>query len=123
MNLTGLPREFANNMTLQQATDDCVVLALDAACVHLRGAEREAALKAAIESYLGRTIRLRIEVADAAPDTPARVRARDEQARQQAAEAAIASDPNVQRFSEVFGAAVRPGSVRPRVQTETDPVN
>ena len=123
MNLTGLLREFASNMTLQQATDDCVVLALDAACVHLRGAEREAALKAAIESYLGRTIRLRIEVADAAPDTPARTRARNEQARQQAAEAAIASDPNVQRFSEVFGAAVRPGSVRPRVQTETDPVN
>jgi DNA polymerase-3 subunit gamma/tau len=108
---------------LQQTTDDSVVLALDAACVHLRGAEREAALKSAIETWLGRTIRIRIEVAEAATETPARQRTRDEQARQQAAEAAIANDPNVQRISEVFGAAVRPGSIRPRVPAETDPVN
>jgi len=123
LQLTGLLREFASNMALTSLGDGAIELALDPACANLRSAEREAALKTALESHFGRTLRLRVTVAAEAPETPARARARGEQARLRAAEEAIAADPNVRKLAETFGATVRPGSVRPRENAEAESAN
>lgn len=123
LQLTGLLREFALNMALADLGESAIDLALDPACANLRSAERESALKKALESHFGRTLRLRVTVAAEAPETPARARARGEQARQRAAEEAIAADPNVRKLAETFGATVRPGSVRPREDAEAESVN
>ncbi len=120
LQLTGLLREFASNMALTDLGESAIDLALDPACTNLRSAEREAALKTALETHFGRRLRLRVTVAAEAPETPARARARGEQARQRAAEEAIAADPNVRKLAETFGATVRPGSVRPRENAEAE---
>jgi DNA polymerase-3 subunit gamma/tau len=120
LKLSGLMREYASNMAVTEFRDSAIHLALDPACANLHSAERESALKKALEAHLGRALRLCVTVAAASPETPARARTRGEQARLRAAEDAIAADPNVRKLTETFGATVRPGSVRPRETADAD---
>jgi DNA polymerase-3 subunit gamma/tau len=59
-------------------------------------------------------VQLEVLIEQVAEETPARRQARMTEARQQAAEAAIAGDEYVKDFQDTFNAQVRPESVRPR---------
>jgi DNA polymerase III subunit gamma/tau len=50
---------------------------------------------------------------DAAPASPAQLDQQRATDRQRAAESAIENDPAIRAFKDMFGASVKPGSVRP----------
>ena len=75
----------------------------------------ESRLAEALSQHYGEAIRLEITQAEAPGEifTPARRDAIAAEDRQRAAEQSIDSDPAVRAMREVFGATVRPGSVKP----------
>ena len=93
---------------------EVVRLSLDPRAKHLLQDERRAAIERALSLQLGAAIRLQIELAmDVVAASPAQLDQQRETDRQRAAEAAIEADPAVRAFKELFGASVKPGSVRP----------
>ena len=114
LKLGGLVRELANNSVIEEAADDGLKLVLNAAHASLLNRERETALREALEQHFGRALRIAIRVGEAAGETPAQERRRQEDQRQQAAVAAIEQDPNVEALKQAFGARVNPASIRPK---------
>ena len=114
MTLDGLPKQLARNCAWAAREGDVVRLSLDPRAKHLLQDERRAAIERALSLQLGQTIQLTIElVMDAAPASPAQLDQQRASDRQLAAEAAIESDPAIRAFKEMFGASVKPGSIRP----------
>ena len=92
-----------------------VRLRLDPAGESFRRPQIETRLAEALSQYFGEPVRLDITQAEAPGEilTPAKRDAIAAGDRQRAAEAAIESDPAVRAMRDVFGATVRPGSVKP----------
>ncbi len=88
----------------------------------IRRPQLEQKLAAALSKYFGEPVRLEFLPATTSAMTvvvteeltPARRDARAAEERQRAAEQAIDNDPAVLALREVFGATVKPGSVKPR---------
>ena len=113
MTLEGLPKQLARNCAWAGRDGDTVRLSLDPRAKHLLHDERRTAIERALSAQLGATIRLTIELAmEEALASPAQLDQQRVSDRQRAAEAAIAADPAVRAFKDMFGASVKPGSVR-----------
>jgi DNA polymerase III subunit gamma/tau len=112
LGLDGFAQQLARHCGWVGRQGATVTLGLDPRMKHLLAEDRRAAIERALARQLGEPIRLVIEAADAG-DTPARRDERREAERQQAAEAAIESDPVVRALKEKLGATVRAGSVQP----------
>jgi DNA polymerase III subunit gamma/tau len=115
LGLQGTAKHFAANCVLLERKAGLVRLRLDPAGDSFRRPQIESRLAEALSQHYGETIRLEI-TQDAAPGdvaTPARRDALAAEDRQRAAEQAIDGDPAVRAMREVFGATVRPGSVKP----------
>ncbi|MDA8364983.1 MAG: DNA polymerase III subunit gamma/tau [Gammaproteobacteria bacterium] len=115
LRLAGLMRELASHTTLDSSTDNMYCLTLDQSMGHLLNKEREGALREALAELLGRPVTLRVQVGVPAVETPAQVRIRASDERQQAAARAIEDDPNVRALEQTFNARVSPGSVRSKL--------
>lgn len=114
MTLEGLPKQLARNCGWAGREGDVVRLSLDPRAKHLLQDERRAAIERALSLQLGQAIHLKIELAmDATPASPAQLDQQRATDRQRAAEAAIENDPAIRAFKDMFGASVKPGSVRP----------
>jgi DNA polymerase III subunit gamma/tau len=115
LGLQGTARHFAANCVLLERKAGLVRLRLDPAGDSFRRPQIESRLAEALSQHYGETIRLEITQAEAPGEifTPARRDALVAEDRQRAAEQAIDSDPAVRAMREVFGATVRPGSVKP----------
>ncbi len=114
LGLTGVNAQLANNTVVESFGDDKLVLTLDESLAQLHNRERETALKTALNNYYGKPVRLELRVGRPAAETPAAARTREDEERQQAAVAAIESDPNVAALKEQFNARVTPQSIRPK---------
>ncbi|PTU32112.1 DNA polymerase III subunit gamma/tau [Stenotrophobium rhamnosiphilum] len=113
MTLDGLPKQLARNCAWAGRDGDAVRLSLDPRAKHLLHDDRRAAIERALSAQLGVTIRLTIELAmEEALASPAQLDQQRVSDRQRAAEAAIEADPAVRAFKDMFGASVKPGSVR-----------
>ncbi len=115
LGLQGTAKHFAANCVLLERTAGLVRLRLDPAGDPFRRPQIESRLAEALSQHYGETIRLEIVQAEApgAILTPAKRDAIAAEDRQRAAEQSIDSDPAVRAMREVFGATVRPGSVKP----------
>lgn len=114
MTLDGLPKQLARNCAWAGREGDVVRLSLDPRAKHLMQEERRVAIERALSLQLGQTIRLSIELAmEVALDSPAQLDQQRVSDRQRAAETAIENDPAIRAFKDMFGASVKPGSVRP----------
>ncbi|MBP6107515.1 MAG: DNA polymerase III subunit gamma/tau [Steroidobacteraceae bacterium] len=115
LGLQGTARHFAANCVLLERKAGLVRLRLDPAGDSFRRPQIEARLAEALSQHFGETIRLEITQAEAPGEifTPARRDALAAEDRQRAAEESIDCDPAVRAMREVFGATVRPGSVKP----------
>ena len=111
--LQGPTGQLAAHCMLVSLTGDVVKLRLDAANAHFRRAQLEDKLVQALSRHFGRTLRLEITEGEPAVMTPARHQAQAADERLKAAEQAIESDPAVRAMREVFGATVKPGSIKP----------
>ncbi len=111
--LTGMVRQFALNCVPASFADGLLSLRLDAAAADRRTRQIEEKLLLALVKFLGREIRLSIEVAGPVLATPARQRAFAEQDRASIAAAAFEDDPAVRGLRERFGAEVDAASIKP----------
>jgi DNA polymerase III subunit gamma/tau len=115
LGLQGTTRHFAANCVMLERRAGLVRLRLDPAGDSFRRPQIESRLAEALSRHYGETIRLEITQAEAPGEifTPANRDALAAEDRRRAAEQSIDSDPAVRAMREVFGATVRPGSVKP----------
>lgn len=112
--LAGMSKMFANHCSLLSQDDNQVVLALSKRHDSLKNETVLAKVETALQSfYQNKALRLKIELQDADPESPAARQKRHAAQLQLEAEASIGSDPVVDNLKAQFGAEVVPGSVRP----------
>lgn len=109
----GAARQLASHCAYRGREGATLRLALDAAQQTLRTPALVEKLSQALSRHLGETVRVEIELAQAAPDTPARAVERDAEAKLDAARRSLDEDPAVRAFRDKFGATVKPDSIRP----------
>lgn len=114
LGLTGLLRELITHTTLESHVEGDMVLVLEESHAKLFNKDRESDLKSALEKYYGNPIRLKVRIGNHAVDTPAKEKNRILDEQFQAAAQAIADDPNVRAFQDMFNARVNPASIRPK---------
>ena len=112
LDLGGAARQLAAHCALQAREGDVLHLQLDPQHAHVRTRALEDKLAQALGRHFAAPIRLQIELAVTAPDTPARAEQQQEAAALDAARVAIETDPTVRALREKFGASVRADSVR-----------
>jgi len=115
LGLQGSARHLAQHCVFVERKAGVVRLQLDPAGESFRRGPIEQRVAEALSQHYGEAIRLEI-VAGEVPDeilTPARRDALATADRQRAAEQSIDSDPAVRAMREVFGATVKPGSIKP----------
>jgi len=112
MNLTGLPRELANNCILESVDDQQCRLILDPK-YQIKGTRSEEKLQQAVQKYYAKALKLVIKTGTIASDTPAVKNHKQKLNRQQEAVDAIESDENIQALKTNFDARVIPGSIEP----------
>lgn len=111
--LGGMARQLALNSICTAFEAEALRLTLDVRHKHLLSEDNRRALEAALRQQTGRELHLVVDVGIGSLDTPAAQAEAARDARQKAAEAAIAEDPAVQAFQQHFGASVRAGSIKP----------
>ena len=111
--LQGPATQLAAHCALTAKEGNRIHLALDAEGVTYRRPALEEKLTAALSAWCGEPVRLEITIAEAAPETPARLQKLAADDRLQNARESIDSDPNVRAMRDIFGATVQPDSVRP----------
>lgn len=110
----GMARQLAMHCAIREQTDSSLVLVLDPQYSHLLSEERRSELEQALHQQ-GQKLSLRIEGEAPPPEvmTPAQAAEAARKQRQLDAEDSIERDPIVLEMKKLFGATVRPGSVRP----------
>jgi DNA polymerase-3 subunit gamma/tau len=118
LELSGGPKQLANNCALLGREGATVRLALDARSASMRTRGFEDMLAQALSRYFGTSVRLEIELRDAIADTPALAAQRDEAQQRSQAQMAFDADPVVGAFKQRFGASVLSDTVRPIKSSE-----
>jgi len=113
MKLDGITKQLAVNCMLEKLDDQVCLLTLDATHQSLMTPKRVDKLQSALQTHVGKPIRLTINSNKPALDTPAIQEARKREDCRQAAVDAIHSDPQVIALQEQFDARVLPGSIEP----------
>lgn len=114
LSLSGAALQLARHCAYQARVGQQIQLVLDTAHVHLANEHMQKKLCQALSDFFGESLTLDVAFAKPDQETPAEKNAREEQARQHAAEQSIANDPNVQRLQNMFDAELQPGSVAPQ---------
>lgn len=118
LDLQGMPRQLAANCALLSVDGASVRLALDPRSASLRTRALEDKLAQALSRYFGTSVRLEIELRDAASETPARALERTEAQRRAQARTSFEADPMIGAIKQRFGASVLPETVRPLESSE-----
>jgi DNA polymerase III subunit gamma/tau len=113
MDLSGMPRQLADNCVLLGREGATLRLALDPRRTALQTRALEDKLAQALSRHFGVPIRLDIEVRGAEAETPARAIERQQAERRAQARAAFEADATVDAIRQRFGASVVADSVRP----------
>ncbi|WP_336366643.1 DNA polymerase III subunit gamma/tau [Marinobacter sp. C2H3] len=112
LGIVGMPGNLASQGAMAR-DGNTLVLTIDEGHARLLNARHEEKILAALRSFFGDAIELRIESGNPGANTPAAYEERQRQARQAAAEEAIRQDPIVQSIVERFEARVVEESIRP----------
>lgn len=102
LGLGGISSQLAAHCTVKSWQNDQLLLTLNPTGGALAGSTPQQKLQEALEKYLGRSIQMKIEVAEADEKTPAQVAERQRQERQAAAVKAMQNDPLVKVLEEDF---------------------
>ncbi|AMK76223.1 MULTISPECIES: DNA polymerase III subunit gamma/tau [Methylomonas] len=112
LNISGRTRELANNCVLDGIDDSGCRLLLDPSFQQV-GTKAEDNLRAALQNYYGKSLKLVITQQAVQQMTPALEIQKAREDRQQAAVDSINADENVQALKDTFGARIMPGSIEP----------
>jgi DNA polymerase-3 subunit gamma/tau len=114
LELGGAARQLAANCALVGREGSLVRLSLDPAQALLRTAALLDKLSQALSRQVGAPLRVEIELAAAAPDTPARADQRAAEQQFDAARRSLEDDPTVRGFKEKFGATLKAETIKPQ---------
>jgi DNA polymerase-3 subunit gamma/tau len=112
LNISGRTRELAHNCVLDGIDDSSCRLLLDPGFQQV-GTKAEDNLRAALQNYYGKPLKLVISKQAEQQMTPALEIQKAREDRQQAAVDSINADENVQALKDTFGARIMPGSIEP----------
>jgi DNA polymerase-3 subunit gamma/tau len=113
LGLKAMALQLAENCQLEAIEDDIVRLILDQSHARLMTDSPLQKIEAALTDFFGKPIKLKVQPGIVPSETPAQAKARQNEARQQAAVASIEDDENVQMMKEMFGATVSADAVQP----------
>jgi DNA polymerase-3 subunit gamma/tau len=113
LTLGGIAKQLANNCVYDYWDGVTLSLKLDQAHQHMLVGSTEQRLLQALETYMGRELKLKIVPDSVQVATPAKLQAQATADRQKAAEEAMQEDPMVLALKAQLGASIIPGSVRP----------
>ena len=114
--LTGMTKQLAQHCELCGRTDTQISLRLPPAHKHLldnTGKTLEGNLQTALQRHFGAGLRLRIEVAETAGETPAQRNRSEQRERQERAIASIEGDPFVRDVVDLFDASIDESTIKP----------
>ena len=112
LKISGRTKELANNCVLDKIDENMCRLLLDPSFQQI-GTKAEENLKAALQNYFGRNLKLVISAQTLQQMTPAVQMQIAQEEKQQVAVDSIQDDPHVQALKENFGARILPGSIEP----------
>jgi DNA polymerase-3 subunit gamma/tau len=112
INISGRTKELANNCVLDSIDGNTCRLLLDPKFQQV-GTKAEENLKAALEKYYGKSLKLVISTQATPQMTPALEIQQARENQQQTAVDAISNDPNINSLKENFGARIMPSSIEP----------
>ena len=113
LNFNGMAGMLAKQCEFQSFADGILELTLPAAQKHLAEKAFQDKLKLELLPHFGGSLRLNIRISDVAGKSLAAVEDRERSERQNAAEAAILSDPFINNLKQEFGAEVLQSMIRP----------
>jgi DNA polymerase-3 subunit gamma/tau len=119
--LGGVSRELAMNLGPKSWDGTTLTLTLQSSLSHLYNKSRHQTLTQALGKQLGSRLRIDVEEIQGeedAPETPARVRDRNQSEARDAAYESLMRDPHVQEIVDKFDAEVIPESVQPSEQRD-----
>jgi DNA polymerase-3 subunit gamma/tau len=116
MQISGVVRELAMNLGLNNIDGNVYHLVLDSRHEYLFDVGRIEAITAALQKF-EKDASIKVVVGDHNMETPSRCMQRLREEKLQAAEQAITEDPNVQALKEKLGATLVKDSIRVREQT------
>ncbi len=113
LSLVGMAKQLAQHCELVAVADGEVTLRLPPAHKHLQGKAQQDKLQSELQDHYGRPVRLVIEVAEAAGETPAERTKNERRERQERAVAAIEQDPFVREVIDLFDASIDESTIKP----------
>ena len=113
LKLSGMTRMLAQNCEVKNFTADGIELCVPEPHRHLLEKAYQDKMKAALNEYYGKPVRLKFSVGSITGMTPAELENREKQAKQSQAIAAIETDPFVRELVENFDAKLIASSIKP----------
>jgi DNA polymerase-3 subunit gamma/tau len=120
LGLAGSVRLLAGNCTLQRRDGAMVYLSLDPRSESLLTKQRKDALAKKLTEHFGESLSVDISIGAGASETPVQQESRLESEAMEAARDELEADPNVQTMKSIFGAEIKPDSIRLNDPAQSD---
>jgi DNA polymerase-3 subunit gamma/tau len=111
--LTGMVKQLAQHCELSERSESAIRLRLDPAHKYLLGKPQQDKLQAELQASFGALLRLEIDVAEVASETPAERSRNTERERQDRAIVSIEQDPFVRDVVDLFDASIDESTIKP----------
>jgi DNA polymerase-3 subunit gamma/tau len=111
--LTGMVKQLAQHCELSERTESVIRLRLAPVHKHLLGKPQQDKLQAELQACCGRSLRLEIDVAELATETPAARSRNLQRERQERAIASIEQDSFVRDVVDLFDASIDESTIKP----------
>jgi len=111
--LAGMVKQLAQHCELSERTESVIRLRLAPVHKHLLGKPQQDKLQAELQTCYGRSLRLEIDVAELATETPAARTRNLQRERQERAIASIEQDPFVRDVVDLFDASIDESTIKP----------
>ncbi|MDP2824018.1 MAG: DNA polymerase III subunit gamma/tau [Sulfuritalea sp.] len=111
--LTGMVKQLAQHCELSERSESAIRLRLAPVHRHLLGKPQQDKLQAELQVCYGRPLRLEIDVAEVASETPAERSRNAQRERQERAIASIEQDPFVRDVVDLFDASIDESTIKP----------
>ncbi|MDA8257355.1 MAG: DNA polymerase III subunit gamma/tau [Betaproteobacteria bacterium] len=111
--LSGMAKQLAQHCELSERTETAIRLRLAPVHKHLLGKPQQDKLQAELQASYGCPLRLEIDVAEPATETPAERSRNAQRERQERAIASIEQDPFVRDVVDLFDASIDESTIKP----------
>ncbi|MDK9703534.1 MAG: DNA polymerase III subunit gamma/tau [Sulfuritalea sp.] len=111
--LSGMAKQLAQHCELSERTESAIRLRLSPVHKHLLGKPQQDKLQSELQTACGRPLRLEIDVAEVASETPAERSRNQQRERQERAIASIERDPFVRDVVDLFDASIDESTIKP----------